>query len=156
VRIELSSNFVLLQLRSRERCERFFLGWGMQDAARGKVLGLWVCSAANAVGGSGKIVASAPEVNIGAEQQPIGTRFSERHADAARVHDSRRADHPIKLHVGMAADDQRGAEPFKDGPKAVIWREAGKDVSVVARCGVAEKHVAEAENLDMACWRPAF
>ena len=65
------------------------------------------------IGGSGKIVASVSEVNIGAEQQPIGTRFSERHADAARVHDSRRADHPIKLHVGMAADNDRCVQAFK-------------------------------------------
>jgi len=30
----------LLQLGWRERWESFFLGWGMQDIARGKVFGL--------------------------------------------------------------------------------------------------------------------
>jgi hypothetical protein len=59
---------VLLQLGSRERCQSLFLGWGMQDIARGKVLGLWVCSAANVVGGSGEIVACVPELNIGVKQ----------------------------------------------------------------------------------------
>jgi hypothetical protein len=147
---------VLLQLGSRERCESFFLGWGMQDIARGKVLGLWVCSAANALGGSGKIVASVPELNIGVEQQPIGAGFSEWHADAACVHDSSRADHPVKLHVGMAADDHGDAEFFEDGQEPVIGREAGKGFGIVARCGVAEKHVAAARNLNMACGRPAF
>ena len=147
---------VLLQLGPRERCESFFLGLGMQDIARGKFLGLWVCSAANVIGGSVKIVASVPELNIGVEQQPIGAGFSERHADAACVHDSSRADHSVKLHVGMAADDHGDAESFEDGPEAVIGREAGKNLGVVARCGVAEKPVAEAGNLDMACWRPAF
>src|SRR5437764_661354 len=106
---------VLLQLGSRERCESFFLRWGMQDVARGKVLGLGVCGATNAVGGSGKVVASVSELNIGVEQQPIGAGFSERHADAACVHDSSRADHPVKLNMGMAADDQRDAEPSEDG-----------------------------------------
>jgi hypothetical protein len=62
------SGELLHQLGSTERCESFFLGWGMQDVARGKVLGLWVCGAANTVGGSGKIVASVPELNIGVEQ----------------------------------------------------------------------------------------
>ena len=116
----------------------------MQDIARGKVFGLWVCSAANAVGGSGKIVAGVPKVNIGVEQQPIGAGFSEWHADAACVHDSSRPDHPVKLHVGMAAHDHGDTESFEDGQKAVIGREAGKDLGVIARCGVAEKHVAEA------------
>ena len=128
----------------------------MQDIARGKVLGLWVCSAANAVGGSGKIVASVPELNIGVEQQPIGAGFSESHADAACVHDSSCANHPVKLHVGMAADDHGDAESLEDGQEEVIGRETGKDLGVVARCGVAEKHAAEAGNLQTARWRPAF
>ena len=128
----------------------------MQDIARGKVFRLWVCSPANAVGGSGKIVASVAEVNIGVEQQPIGAGFSEWHADAACVHDSSRADHPVKLHVGMAADDHGDAESFEDGQEAVVGREAGKDLGVVARCGVAEKNIAEAWNLDMACRWPVF
>ena len=128
----------------------------MKDVARGKDLGLGVCGAANAVGGSSKIVASVPELNIGVEQQPIGAGFSERHADAACVHHSSRADHPVKLNVGMAADDQGDAESFEDRQEAVIGREAGNDFGVVARCRVAEKHIAEAGNLDMACWRPAF
>jgi hypothetical protein len=51
---------------------------------------------------------------------------------------SSRADHPVKLHVGMAAD----AESYEDGQEAVIGREAGKGFGVVARCGVAEKRVA--------------
>ena len=34
------SSEVLLQLGSGERREGFFLGWGMQDAARSKVFGL--------------------------------------------------------------------------------------------------------------------
>src|SRR5580704_14140880 len=108
------SGEVLLQLSSSERRESFFLGWGMQDVARGKVLGLWVCGAANTVGGPGKIVASVPELNIWVEQQPIGLGFSERHADAACVHDSSRADHSIKLHVGMTTDDHGDAESFED------------------------------------------
>jgi hypothetical protein len=69
---------------------------------------------------------------------------------------SSRADHPVKLHVGMAADDHGDAESFEDGQEAVIGREAGKGFGVVARCGVAEKHVAAARNLNMACGRPAF
>lgn len=96
------------------------------------------------------------ELNIGVEQQPIGAGFSEWHADAACVHDSSRADHPVKLHVGMAADDHGDAESFEDGQEAVIGREAGKGCGVVARCGVAEKHLAAARNLNMACGRPAF
>jgi hypothetical protein len=52
------------------------------------------------------------------------------------------ADHPVKLHVGMAADDHGDAESFEDGQEAVIGREAGEGFGVVARCGVAEKHVA--------------
>jgi hypothetical protein len=101
-------------------------------------------------------VASVPELDIGVEQQPIGAGFSEWHADAACVHDSSRADHPVKLHVGMAADDHGDAESFEDGQEPVIGREAGKGFGVVARCGVAEKHVAAARNLNMACGRPAF
>jgi hypothetical protein len=34
------SGEVLLQLCSSERCESFFLGWGMQDVAPSKVFGL--------------------------------------------------------------------------------------------------------------------
>ena len=133
---------VLIQLGSRERCERFFLGWGMQDIARGKVLGLWVCSAANAVGGSGKIVASVPELNIGVEQQPIGAGFSKGHSDTASIDDSRAPDHSVKLHVRVAADNHRQPESFKDRQEAVLWRQAGEAFIVVARCGVAKHHLA--------------
>src|SRR6266567_7689872 len=84
---------VLLQLGARECCECCFLGWGLQDVACSKVFGLWVRGAANAVGGSGEIVAGVPELSIGAEQEPIGAGLAERHADAASVHDSSRADH---------------------------------------------------------------
>ena len=54
----------------------------------------------------------------------------------------------------MAADDHGDADFFEDGQEAVFGREAGKDVGVVTRSGVAEKHVAEAGNLDAAGWRP--
>jgi hypothetical protein len=37
-----------------------------------------------------------------------------------------------------------------------IGREASKDLGVLTRCGVAEKHVAGTGNLDIACWRPVF
>jgi len=111
-------------------------------------VGMWCCERG---WGLGQIVSSVPELNIGAEQQPIGAGFSERHADAACVHDSSHADHPVKLNVGMAADDHRDAESFEDGQEAVIGREVGKDLGIVARRGVAEKRVAEAANLDMAC-----
>jgi len=92
----------------------------------------------------------------GAEHRGRAAGFSEWHADAARVHDSSRADHPVKLNVGMAADDHGDAESFEDGQEAVTGSEASKDLGVVARCGVAEKDIAEAGNLDLACWRPAF
>jgi len=72
------------------------------------------------------------ELNIGIEQQPIGAGLSKRHADAASVHDSSCSDHPIKLHVGMAADDHGDAKSFEDGQEAVIRREASKDLGVVA------------------------
>lgn len=151
-----ASGEVLLQLGSFERCESFFLGGGMQDVARGKALGLRVCGAANTVSGAGKIVASVPELNIGVEQQPIGPGFSERHADAACVHNSSCADYSIKLHVGMTTDDHGDAESFEDRQETVIGREAGKDLGVVAGCGVAEQHIAETGNHDTARWRPAF
>jgi hypothetical protein len=61
-------------------------------------------------------------------------------------------DTKVKLHVGMAADDQGDAESCEDGQEAVIGREAGKGFGVVARCGVAEKHVAAARNLNMGMW----
>ncbi len=87
----------------------------MQDVVGCKVFGLRVGSAANEVSGPSKIVGSVPELDIGIEQQPISTGFCERHADAAGVHDSSCANHAVKLHVGMAADDQGDAESFEDG-----------------------------------------
>ena len=36
---------------------------------------------------------------------------------------SSRADHPVKLHVGVAADDHGDAESFEDGQEAAIGRE---------------------------------
>jgi hypothetical protein len=46
-----------------------------------------------------------------------------------------------------AEDDHQDAESFEDGQEAVFGREACKGFGVVARCGVAEKHVAAARNL---------
>ena len=54
----------------------------------------------------------------------------------------------------MAANDRRDAKSFEDWQEAVFGREAGKDLGVVAQCGVTEKHLAETGNLDAACWRP--
>ena len=131
----------------------------MQDVARGKVFGLWICGAANAVGG-GKVVGSVPELNIGPQQQPIGARFSERHADAAGVHDSSRADHPVKLHVGMAADDQGDAEPSKIGRRrssgvrrvmiSVSLRGVAWQNSTSPMPGISIRHVGGQPSIS--CW----
>jgi len=53
-------------------------------------------------------------LNIGSEQEPVGTGFPERHSHAASIHYSSPSDHSIKLHVGMTADDERNIEAFKD------------------------------------------
>lgn len=58
---------VLFQFEARKCCECFLLGGGSQDVACGEVFGLWVCGAANAVGGLDEIVAGVPELNIGIE-----------------------------------------------------------------------------------------
>lgn len=143
---------VLLQLGSTERYESFLLGWGMQNVARGKVIGLWVGRAANLLGSSGKIVTGVTEPNIWPKQQPIGPGLSERHTDTAGVHHTSRSDHAIKLHVGVTTDDHRRAESFKDRQEAVIGCAARKDFSVITRCSVAEQHIAKTGNHDPACW----
>ena len=58
-------------------------------------------------------------MKVGLKKQPIGTGFSERYADAACVHNSSRADHPIKLHMGMTTDDYGDVESFEDRQEAV-------------------------------------
>ncbi len=72
---------------------------GSQDVACGEAFG--VCGAAKAVGGSGEIVTGVPELNIGIKEEPIRTGFREWHANAACVPNLSRADHSLKLNVGV-------------------------------------------------------
>jgi hypothetical protein len=75
------------------------------------------------------------------EQKPVRAGLAERHADASRVNDARRADHAVKLHVRMAAHHYGGVGMCEDRIETLVRRQPREDVDVVSRCGVAEEHL---------------
>ena len=86
------------------------------------MLGLRIICAADAFGGVGEVVGCVAELNIWAEQEPVGAGFAEGHSNAAGIYDAGVADAAIKLYVGVAADDYCGVEFFKERHEAVVWR----------------------------------
>ena len=76
----------------------------------------------NALSGRGKIVSRLAQLDIGSEQEPIGAWLSERRADTASVHDSRLADPPVELHVGMTTNDGVDVEGLDERSKKLRGR----------------------------------
>src|SRR6266550_7629883 len=81
-------------------------------------------------------------------------RFSERHSHTASIHHSSSSDHSVELHVGMAADERRNLEWFKERQEAVFSRQPGEDLRFAARRTVAEQYLAQAVNLKLERFRP--
>jgi hypothetical protein len=144
----------LFQLGTSEHGECFFFRRGAQHASCSEFFGLWVRGSANAVGGSCEIITGVTKLNVGAQQEPIGAGFPERHSDTAGVHDPSRADHPVELHVGVTANYCRYAESVENRHEAILWREAREDLVVVARRSMAEECASEAGHFDAACRWP--
>ncbi len=61
-----------------------------------------------------------PSLHVGAQQQPGGTGFAERHPNTAGVHDSRAADHTVELHVPVPADDHRRTKGVEDRAQPIF------------------------------------
>src|SRR5260221_10652894 len=110
---------------------------------RRKLLCLWVIGGSNAIGGHRQVIIRMAQLHVRNKQEPIGTRFPERHPHAASIHHSSPADHAIELHVGMTTDDERDVETLKHGYEKLFRRETGKCLILVSRCRVAKQHVAE-------------
>ena len=89
-------------------------------------------------------------VPVTANRRPV----LKRHADAAGVHDASGADRPVKLHVRMAADDQRHVERIEDGRQDVFGRKTGKHLGVVPRRWRDKQHLAQLRNLHPQRLRP--
>jgi len=101
-------------LGAGEYLKHVFLGWGLQDVPRGKILSLWIGRVSNALSSFGEVVGRMPKLNVGSKQEPIGAWFAKRHSHTAGVHNSSPSDHSVKLHVGMTADDYSYVEAFKE------------------------------------------
>ncbi len=102
-----------------------------------------------------QIVSRLSQLHVGPEQQPVRARVLERHPDAAGVHDARRADLSIELHVRVPAHDQRRVHAGKDRQQPLLRRQPRENLEVVARCGMADEHVPQPLNLDPQRQRPA-
>src|ERR1700736_2459008 len=73
---------VLLQLGMPKRSEGFLLGLRSEDAVIGEVFGLWIGGPANALGSAQEIIMGVAKLNVGAEQEPVGSRLTKRHSHA--------------------------------------------------------------------------
>jgi hypothetical protein len=109
---------------------------------------LWILGGSNAVGGFGQIVGGVTELNPWSQEEPIGAWFAKWHAYAAGVHHASFSYHSIKLHVGVAADDDWLTNSVKERHKARFGRKAGKDLCVVARRSMAKQHLAQILDSD--------
>jgi len=127
----------------RKYFEHFLFGWGIEDIAGGEVFGLRVSGGSDAFGGVGEVVSGVAELNVGAKQEPMGAGLAEGHSDASGIYNSGVANPAVKLHVGVAADDDCGGESFEDWEKAVFGRQASEDVVFVLGRGVTEEDGAE-------------
>src|SRR5205823_1696672 len=78
----------------------------------------------------------------------------ERHAYAAGIHNAGFADHSIKLHVRVTADDQRSVDARKDWEETLFGGLPSKDFVVVSRRRVAEQDAANSRNRDGERLRP--
>ena len=78
----------LPQLGAGEYLNHVFLGWGLQDVQRGKILSLWIGRVSNALSSFGEVVGFMPKLNVGSKQEPVGAWFAKRHSHTAGVHNS--------------------------------------------------------------------
>ena len=127
----------------------------MEDVPHRKLFSLGAIGVSNPTSRVREIVSRMAQLDIWSKEKPICTLWlRKRHSDTPRVYNSHAADHAAKLHVGMAADDQRHIDPSEDREEAVFRRQAGKDLSVASRRRVAEQHVTQPVNLDLICCWP--
>src|SRR5947209_6653959 len=98
----------------------------------------------------GRVVLGAPELDLGAEERPVGARLVlVRHADAAGVHPADGADPAVVLHVRMTRDDGVGAHVREDSGEPRLRREGRDHVDVVLRRGMAEEDVSQPVDVEL-------
>ena len=93
-----------------KRGQHFFFRRRIQHIACGKLRRLRIAGSTNPFGSFVEVVISVAKLNVWAQQEPIGTASSERHADAARVEDANVSHHSVERHVSVSADDGWEAE----------------------------------------------
>src|ERR1700722_4167765 len=95
-----------------------------------------------------------PKLHIWSQQKPVGPRQSKRHPHAARIHNSNRSHHSIKLHMGVTADDQRNSNSIKYRKETLFRRQPGENFRIAARSSVAEQNLAQPPNGKAKCCGP--
>src|SRR5216683_4761514 len=118
----------------------------LEDVLCRKIYRLWIIRASNALSSLGKIVRRMLQLNVGSEQEPIGSWFPKRHSYAASIYNSGRPNHAVKLHVRMAADDQWRIKSIKDLQEGLFRRQASEVFILVSGRRVAKQHHAQPVN----------
>lgn len=140
----------------RGKCrEHFILCWRPQHVPFRELLSLRIARGFDALRGFCEVVGRVPQLNVRSEQEPIGTWLPKGHPHTARIEDSNLSDHPVKLHVAVAADGDRGVGSLENRYETLFRRQAGKDVRIVARRCMTEQHLAQPLNFATERFRPA-
>jgi hypothetical protein len=96
-----------------------------------------------------------PQLDVRAEQQPIGASISERHSHAAGIHNSDFANPAIELHMCVPANRDLGFYACKGWQNSSLRRQSGENLIFVARRPVAEQNFAKALDLQAYRLRPS-
>src|SRR5262245_50564857 len=80
-----------------------------------------------------------PEVDGLRDQEPVRTRWPERHADAPGVQHPGRADYPVELHVRMPAHHELRCDTLEDREQILVRRQPSEPIRLAPGGAVAEE-----------------
>ena len=95
------------------------------------------------------VVTGSPEFDPGAEPQPVGTGPAlVGHSDRAGIDDPPPLDATVELSMRVATHNHRRVDSLSSRPPALLWRECGQHLVVVAWGGMTEKDRPESVDLE--------
>ncbi|MGA2647526.1 MAG: hypothetical protein ABSF15_22710 [Candidatus Sulfotelmatobacter sp.] len=84
------------------------------DVTCSKRLRLWILRLSDAISGFREVVQRMSKLNSGAKEVPVRIGLPKRHSHTARIQNPSASDPPVKLHVGVTADDDGYIESVKN------------------------------------------
>src|SRR5437588_10074447 len=143
----------LLLRHALEHRESLGLRLRLEHVLIGEILRLRIAACSDTRCRILQIVARAPQHDLWPKQQPVRSRITVGHADAARVHDAHAINGAIELHMRVPTDHDTLPDAGQHIAQALLWRRRSHHLLVAARRAVAEEHFTQPINSESCQFR---